>query len=302
VKRVLVVCYSQTGQLKRCAQSLAAPLADSGEVQVDFVELVPRTPYPFPWGLRRFLSVFPESVLGEPPTIAPAAVDPAARYDLVILAYTVWYLSPAPPVVAFLASPQAQVLQGAPVVALCACRNMWQRAWVELKRLVSARGGRIVDHVVRVDQGPDWSTFYTTPRWLIAGKKEGGPFPPAGVSEQAIAELRTPGLRLLEALRSGPIERSVFAGSGLEVMEVRRRYLLPEMAAKRVFGLWARLMRAAGPSLAYPVGLAWFAWLACSLPLAIPLALTGEILRIAGVRWYRERIEELAQPSGGPVR
>ncbi|MBI5544816.1 MAG: dialkylresorcinol condensing enzyme [Deltaproteobacteria bacterium] len=302
-KRVLVLCYSQTGQLKACAQSLTGPLRESGEVEVDFVELVPEKPYPFPWGMKAFLSVFPQSVLGEPPPIQPPAVDPAKKYDLAILAYQVWYLSPAPPVVAFLRSPQAEaLLQGTPLLALCACRNMWQRGWVELKRLVAEVGGRIVDHVVLIDQGPDWSTFYTTPRWLIAGKKEGGPFPPAGVSPQAIAGLRAPGERLLEALRRGPIEGSVFAGSGVEVLEVRRRYLLPEMAAKRVFRLWAKLIHGAGPSLKYPLGLAWFFWLLFSLPLAVPIALSGELLRLLNPSWYRERIEELVQPSGGPVR
>jgi len=304
VKRVLAVWYSQTGQLERCMESLLAPLREAaGEVEVDAVALRPQTPYPFPWGMRGFLSVLPQAVLGEPPPIEPPAIDPAKKYDLVILGFTVWYLSPAPPVVAFLGSPQAEVLRDAPVVVLSATRNMWQRGWCELKGLVAARGGRIVDHVGRVDQGPDWASFYTTPRWLIAGRKEGGPFPPAGVSEEDVAGLRGPGQKVLAALRAGPVRGSVFGGrGGLEAVEVRRRYLLAELCAKALFRPWARLVKAAPQPLKYPLGLAWFCWLVGSLWLAVPIALAGEILDLAGSRWYRERIEELAEPSGGAIR
>ena len=304
MKRVLVVCYSQTGQLRACVESLIAPLKESGKVRVDFAELTPEAAYPFPMGMRGFLATFEPSVLGEPPPIKPLSIDPADKPDLVVLGYQVWYLSPAPPVVAFLKSPQAEVLRGVPVVALCACRNMWQRGFTELRRLVQERGGRLVDHLAVVDQGPDWATFYTTPRWLVAGRKEGGPFPPAGVSPKAIEGLREPGRLLLAALEAGPVASSVFAGR-LEVLEVRRRYLLPEMAAKRVFRVWARAIRAVGgraPGLRYPLQLAWFGWLVSSLPLAIPIALTGEVLRLTGSGWYREQIEKLAQPSGGVVR
>lgn len=299
--RALVVSFSQTGQLKRCAENFSAPLREAG-IEVDVVELVPKAPYPFPWGMRRFLSVFPESVLGEPPPIEPPPIDPAKRYDLVILGYQVWYLSPAPPMVAFLKSPQAEALRGVPVVALCVCRNMWQRGYTELRKLVAGRGGKLVDHLAVVDQGPDWATFYTVPKWLIQGQKDVGWLPPAGASEQAIAGLREPGKVLAAALAKGPVEGSVFKGGDLEVLEVRRRYLLPEMAAKRLFRVWARVIKAAPQGLKYPLGLLWFCWLVSSLPLMIPIALTGEVLNLLGPRWYRERIEELAQPSGGSVR
>ncbi|MGC4121692.1 MAG: hypothetical protein QM765_45370 [Myxococcales bacterium] len=304
MKRVLAVWYSQTGQMKRCMESFLAPLREAhGEVEVDLVELQPETPYPFPWGMRAFLSVFSQSVLAEPAPIRPPAIDPSKKYDLVVLGLTVWYLSPAPPVVAFLRSPQAEALKDTPVVVLSATRNMWQRGWNVLKGLVAARGGKIIDHVGRIDQGPDWASFYTTPRWLIAGHKENPPFPTAGVSDKDIAELRAPGQKVLAALRAGPVQGSVFGGQGgLEAIEVRRRYLLPELGAKALFRLWAKLIKAAPEPLKYPLGLVWFCWLVSSLPLAIPIALTGEILNLTGSKWYRERLQELVEPSGGAIR
>ncbi|MBI5440200.1 MAG: dialkylresorcinol condensing enzyme [Deltaproteobacteria bacterium] len=305
MKRVLVVCYSQTGQLRRCAESLVAPLRDDPDVAVTFVEPEPESPYPFPWGLRAFLGVFPESVLGEPPRLKPLALESAGTYDLVVLCYQPWFLSPSLPVVGFLASPAADVLRGAPVVVLCTCRNMWQRAWLELRRQVEARGGRVIDHLVLEDQGPDWTTFYATPRWLLTGKKEGGPFPPAGVSERDIAALRRPGERILGALLSGQLAGSIFARTGEKTVIVKGRYLIPEMAAKALFRLWARGIRSAGarfPGLRYPLGMLWFAWLVASLPLMPLFIIAGVALRVLRPAWHRARIAELAEPSGGWVQ
>lgn len=303
MKRVLVVWYSLTGQSRRCIESFVSPLKASGKVEVDLVELQPETPYPFPMGMRGFLKVFPECVLGEPAPIKPPPIDVTKTYDLVVLGLTVWYLSPQPPLVAFLKSPEAKVLEGAPVLVLSATRNMWHRGWNVLKGLVAERGGKIVDHIGRIDQGPDWASFYTTPRWIVAGAKLNPPFPEAGVSEKDIAELSGPGRKVLAALEAGPITGSVFGGTGgLEAVEVRRRYLLPEMGAKALFRLWAKLIKAAPGPLKYPLGLTWLCWLVGSLPLAIPIALAGEVLNLAGSKWYRDRIEELSQPSGGAIR
>lgn len=305
MKSVLVVCYSQTGQLRRCAESLVEPLRESPDVAVTFVVPEPEEPYPFPWGLRAFLGVFPESVLGEPPRLKPLALERGTRYDLVVLCYQAWYLSPALPVIGYLASPAAEALRGAPVVALCACRNMWQRAWLELRRLVEARGGRIIDHLVLQDQGPDWTTFYTTPRWLLTGRKEGGPFPPAGVSERDIAALRGPGRRIREALLAGRLGSSVLRGSGEKALLVKSRYLIPEMAAKALFRLWARGIRSAAarfPGLRYPLGLLWFGWLLSMLPLMPLFIAAGAGLRALRPQWHRARVAELTEPSGGSVQ
>lgn len=302
MKRVLVVCYSQTGQLRRCVNNLVAPLQEEGEVQIDFVEPAPEKDYPFPWGLKAFLGVFPESVLQEPPPMRPLRIEPGAHYDLVLLAYQVWYLSPALPIVGFLKSEAAQVLRDTPVVALSATRNMWQRGWMELRKLVEARGGRIIDHVALVDQGPAWATFYTTPRWLLTGRKEGGPFPPAGVSEAAIEDLRRVGERLRDAVREGRLDRSIFKRSGLDVLRVDERFLMPEIAAKSLFRVWARGIHAACravPSLRYPLGLAWFGWLISVLPLMPLFVLVGKGSRSLFPAWYQARLDELAGPSGG---
>jgi hypothetical protein len=44
----------------------------------------------------------PECILGVPPEIEPPGFDPIEPFDLVVLAYQVWFLSPSLPVQGFL--------------------------------------------------------------------------------------------------------------------------------------------------------------------------------------------------------
>src|SRR2546423_7638596 len=74
MKRVLVVHFSQTGQLARVARRLVSPLAEAGDVELVEEVLRPRQPYPFPWPAWRFLDVMPETVLLEPPELEPLSV------------------------------------------------------------------------------------------------------------------------------------------------------------------------------------------------------------------------------------
>src|SRR5256885_11592133 len=97
MKRVLVVHFSQTGQLARVARALVSPLAGAGDVELVEETLRPIRPYPFPWPFWRFLEVMPETVLLEPPPLEPLSVRPEERFDLIVLAYQVWYLAPSGP-------------------------------------------------------------------------------------------------------------------------------------------------------------------------------------------------------------
>src|SRR3546814_19870390 len=115
MRRVLVVYFSQTGQLRRVAESLCAPLTAAG-VEVDWCALQPRQPYPFPWPFFRSSDQFPETVHLDSPTLQPLGIDVARHYDLVVLAYTVWFLSPAQPIAASLDSAHATPLFPTPTV------------------------------------------------------------------------------------------------------------------------------------------------------------------------------------------
>lgn len=245
MKRVLALYYSQTGQLRSALDSFLSGL-DPREFQVDLVAIRPKVDYRFPWSFFRFLDVFPESVLGIAPEIEPPAFDPGAQYDLVVLGYTVWYLAPSLPVQGFLHSPHARILAGKPVITLVACRNMWHTASMRMKRELARLGARLSDNVAVTDSGPAWTTFVTTPRWMLTGRKERfwGVFPPAGVAAETIGALPRFGRAITE--RSALLSRHPLL-TGLGAVEIQRRFVVPELIARVVFPPWARFVRCFGP-------------------------------------------------------
>lgn len=246
-KRVLVAYYSQTGQLRRAVESLCAPLMESGEVDITWQPLQPVQPYPFPWPVFRFFEQFPECVYLDPAPNQPLALTGSERFDLVILGYTVWFLSPAPPVTAFLQSAEGKsLLRDTPVVTLIACRNMWLSAHGEVQRLLADAGARHCDNIVLTDKGSSLATFITTPRWMLTGKTDSiWGLPPPGVPAADIAGCRRFGRALASALRTG-WRGETPALSGLQAVTVDDRLIASERIGRRSFVIWGKLVRAAG--------------------------------------------------------
>ncbi|MHB8254595.1 MAG: dialkylresorcinol condensing enzyme [Acidiferrobacter sp.] len=248
-KRLLVVHYSQTGQLTRAVDAFLAPLKNQQGIEIVEARIAPRMPYRFPWRFLDFLDVFPESVYMDPPEMAPATFNPDEHFDLIILAYQVWFLSPSLPMTGFLYSESARVLAGKPVITLIACRNMWLTAQAKMVNALTQRGAYLLDNVVLVDSGPAWSTFITTPRWLLTGRK--GPFwkifPSAGVSTQDIEGAVRFGRALRDALPTLPEQPKQALLYGLGAVHVDPRYIASERIGHRSFLLWGRLLRAVGP-------------------------------------------------------
>jgi len=302
MKKVLLVAWSQSGQLTRIAERIVAPLRN-GDVTVDHWALRPQTPYPFPWSLRSFFDVFPESVLME----GPALADPpplAEDYDLVILAYQVWYLAPSLPVSGFLQDPRAQrLLAGKPVIAVCACRNMWMNAWSQLRARLEGLGARVLDHVVMVDAGSTLATFITTPRWLLTGRRDAAwGLPAAGVAESEIAAASRFGVALSEALARDAERDTAPLLAGLGAVKVEPRLAFSERAGGRIFRVWARLIRAAGRAgqrRRLPLLALFATYLVMIILLLVPLNLGLQTLFSGALRGYFARIRaRFEAPSG----
>ena len=248
MKRVLVVHFSQTGQLTRVVRKLLSPLAGAGDVQLVEEVLRPRRPYPFPWPLWRFFDAMPESVLLDPPELEPLSVRADEEFDLVVLAYQVWFLAPSGPITAFLKSDAGRrLVRGRPVVTVIACRNMWLTAQETMKRLIGEAGGRLCDNVAFSDPGSALATLITTPRWLLTGRRDGfWGLPPAGVAEAEIAGAGRFGQALLEALRRGRERAATPMLAGLGAARVDPRLIFSERAGARAFAVWSRLVRLGG--------------------------------------------------------
>lgn len=249
MKRVLLVHFSQTGQLARVARRVVAPLAAAKDMELVEEVLRPRPPYPFPWPIWRFLDAMPESVQLDPPVLEPYAVRADEQFDLVILAYQVWYLAPSGPITAFLKSETGKrLLRARPVVTVIACRNMWLSAQETVKDLIREAGGMLRDNVVLTDRGSALETFITTPRWVLTGKRGAFcGFSPAGVSDEEIDGADRFGRALLAALRADRERQEAPMLAGLGAARVDPGLIFSERAARRAFSVWSRLIRLGGP-------------------------------------------------------
>lgn len=250
MKRVLVVHYSQSGQLSSVLRSLTAPLEQDPQIELVFEAIRPQNDYPFPWPFFRFLDAFPEAVYLDPPPMRPLSVNPGERFDLIILGYTVWYLSPSLPVTGFLKSEEGRrLLRDTPVITVTACRNMWLTAQQKVLGLLGEAGARHLDHVALVDQGSAFATFFTAPRWAWTGRKEPfWGFPAAGVAEQEIAAAARFGRAIRVALGQGELAAQAPLLRGLQAVTVDERLIPGEKIAHRSFLIWGRLLRKVGPA------------------------------------------------------
>ncbi len=255
VKRVLVVYYSQSGDVAKIMETFVAPIEHLPHVTIASERLEPTSPYPFPWRtLPKLLSIFPECHAGGGAGIQPLSVPPDQPFDLVILAYQVWFLAPSLPVQDFFKSEHARLLRGTRVVTLCVSRNMWHSGSETMKQLLRNAGALHLDNVIVNHQGPPLATFVSVPRLLLFGKRDRflGIFPPAEVSRQDLDRVRGLGEATANQLREQDWPtHSVLRGQG--AVHVNRRYVVPELVgwylyqggtravlfAER-FGLWAR--------------------------------------------------------------
>ncbi|MFA9439689.1 dialkylresorcinol condensing enzyme [Uliginosibacterium sp. sgz301328] len=282
-KRVLVIDYSQSGQLWSVAARIVEPLRAQAGVVVHVERIRPQPAYPFPWGFFSFLDAFPESAHLVPPSLAPLSLTGEEDFDLIILPYQVWFLAPSPPIVAFLKSPvAARLLRGKPVVTVIACRNMWMTAQERMKNLLTGVGARLVDNVVLVDAGPTLATFITTPRWLLTGRKDAFlGMPPAGVAERDILRARRFGLALRDALATNAEKGDGPLLAGLGAVHADPRLYVSERAGTRSFHVWGRLLRAIGPAGAArrrPFLLLYVAFLVCAIICIVPVSLALQAL------------------------
>jgi len=247
LKRVLVVNFSQTGQLSDITAQLIAPLRNAGHT-VHLETLQPETPFPFPWPIIDFINAMPECVQLDAPQIKPLNIALDADFDLVILSYQVWFLSPGLPMTAFLKSPEGQrLINGKPVITLVACRNMWLSAQETMQRLIAEAGGQLRDHIAFTDRGHPLATFITTPRWVLTGKRDRFlGMPPAGVAPGEIQAASRFGRALSDALSKNEEKNGRAMLTGLRAVTVNPRLAISERAGRRAFGVWSKLIRSFG--------------------------------------------------------
>ena len=124
---------------------------------------------------------------------------------------------------------------------------MWLMAHEKLKGLLSATGARLIDNVVFTDPGPTLATFFTTPRWLLTGKRAGFlGMPDAGLNAAQLQGARRFGLALRDGLAAGHEKGTQPLLAGLGAVQVDPQLYISERAGTRSFPVWGKLLLAAG--------------------------------------------------------
>lgn len=206
MKKILVLYYTQSGQLRDILDKVVHDI--QGSVEIDYALIKLKQPFPFPWKASSFFDAMPESVLLVPSEIEPleqAVLD--KDYDLVIFGYQPWFLSPSQPTSSFLKSKYASILKDKPVVTVIGCRNMWLNGQERVKELLQDAGAKLVGNIVLTDTNPNLVSLFTIIRWTFKGQKEASRFlPAAGVQDHDINNADRFGKPILKHLEGNKLE------------------------------------------------------------------------------------------------
>jgi hypothetical protein len=277
--KILVISFSQSGQLSQIMTSFLAPLRENTEIGIVETVLEPLPPFPFPWSAYQFLDVFPESdqLISRP--LGGLKADLRQDFDLVIIAYQVWYLSPSIPISSFLRSPTAKtLLKNRRVLTVVACRNMWYRAHELVKKYLHEVDAQLIGHVVLTDKALNLVSVVTVVYWMLSGRKDRllGLFPKPGISEEDIRRCSVFG-SLIASTLSHPfaldIQNCLNQAGACRVVP---HLLLLENAASRAFQVWSSLILRTGgrsPLRRRALVVAFGLYLACGIAILSPLLL-----------------------------
>lgn len=246
MKNVLVIYFTQSGQLKEIVNSIASPFKNDASINLTYLEIEMEKKFPFPWDKESFFNAFPESYLQIPADIKSVNENVLSNnYDLVLLGYQVWYLSPSIPINSFLKSTFAKkLLSDTPVITIIGCRNMWVMAQEKMKVLLSNVNANLVGNIALVDRHINHVSVITIVEWMFSGvkKKYLGVFPNPGVSEKDIFESSKFGATIIESLHQGNFDNLQSDLVLQKAISIHPFLVEMDKKANKMFKIWANLI------------------------------------------------------------
>jgi len=246
MKNVLVIYYTQSGQLLDAAQHVLSALENDTEVSITYYTIETEKKFPFPWPAADFFDAFPETFRQIPTKInTPPAAVLNQKFDLVILAYQVWYLSPSIPINSFLKSEFAlQILKNTPVVTLSGSRNMWIKAQEKVKVLLKQNQAKLVGNIAMVDRNINLVSVITIVDWMFTGmkRKVWGFLPLPGISDQEMNESKKFGPIILQHLKQNDFTTLQPELVKQNAVEVRHFLVSMDQKANKMFRAWSYII------------------------------------------------------------
>ncbi|PWN67000.1 dialkylresorcinol condensing enzyme DarA [Chryseobacterium phosphatilyticum] len=245
-KNILVIYYSQTGQLEDIVKNIAKPFeAKKEEYDITFYNIKLKEDFPFPWPGDVFFNTFPESYLQIPKEIYPPSEEILnKKYDLILFGYQVWYLTPSIPIISFLKSGYAErILKDTPVVTISGTRNMWMLSQEKLKVYLRDLQAQLVGNIALVDRHDNYTSVLTILRWLTTGQKEkSGILPAAGISHAEITGSVKYGEIIERHIKNNDLNslQPELVKNG--AIEIRAFLVRVEKVGNKIFTVWSNLI------------------------------------------------------------
>jgi len=276
-KKILAIYYTQSGQLEEIIDQFTAPFIESG-ASVEKLRVKPTVHYPLPWTGKEFFAVMPDSVQGIPASLEPFELK-EKTYDLIILGYQAWFLSPSIPVNSILNHECfKKVSANTPVVTITGARNMWISAMERIKKSLKEQGAKLVGNIALVDKHPNIVSFITIFHWMFSGKKDRylNIFPKPGVSDADIARCRIYGETVKEFLDKGEWNGLQEKLVAQKAVVVKYNLMFIESKARKIFAVWAKIIGAKKKRTAWLVAFKYY--LLIALFIAAPIILTVDAI------------------------
>ena len=244
--RILVLYYTQTGQLRQILDSILSGVAD--KVDIDYAPIEPVKPFPFPWSTLEFFDAMPETVEHMAIEMKPLAPEITSKdYDLIVFGYQPWFLNPSQPISSFLQTPYAKIFKDKPVVTVIGCRNMWLHAQEKVKDYLRTLNARLVGNIVLTDTNPNLVSTLTVIRWAFKGQKEAsGMLPAAGVQDKDITAANRFGNIIYKHLQTNnlfDLQRELLAKGAINL---KPGLVILEQRGIKNFRIWSKFIRKKG--------------------------------------------------------
>jgi hypothetical protein len=245
-KKILAIYYTQTGQLGDIVNNFMLPFEQEG-FTVEKVIVNPVKSFTFPWSSDSFFDAMPESVLSKPTDLQPFQLKENS-YDLIVLGYQPWFLSPSIPTTSLLEDDNfKKVLRNTPVITVIGARNMWINSQERVKISLKEAGAKLVGQVALVDNHTNLASAVTILYWMLYGKKDKlwGIFPKPGVADEDISNTK-----IFGEIAKRHLLKNNFYTMQQELVDnkaivVKTNLMFVEGRAKKLFAIWGNLVKKA---------------------------------------------------------
>lgn len=243
--KILAINHSQSGQLTEIVDNFLKPILETKNVVIDRITFDTKEKFPFPWTTDVFFDTMPESILEEPKELTEITYQ-YEKYDLVVLGYQPWFLSPSIPTSSLLQDVAFKKrIANTNVITLIGARNMWINSQESIKKHLSNANAKLIGNIPLIDRNNNSISAITILYWMLSGKKESflGIFPKPGILQKEIDEMQDYGKIFNAAKEEHKLEKlqenflakgSIFIANNLMFVELRGR---------KLFNVWAKWIK-----------------------------------------------------------